>query len=174
MFQGFHHYGQHDMTFFQMSEWPKTGASQTQENIIIDETLVNTIKQSTLQRWRGKKKEDPNLSQKDNTSVGMVYRLHSDINSGINMSMKILDQSGMVCSSYCGWDHIAMVCENWILQLILDLTDNNILGTLIYTHTQLFISIDVMVWISTYLTCKVWVVNCKLCCSSTWWEVVTL
>jgi hypothetical protein len=48
-----------------------------------------------------KKKEDPKPSQKDNTSVGMENRLHSDINSGINMNMKILDQSGMVYLSYC-------------------------------------------------------------------------
>ncbi len=108
------------------------------------------------------KKEDPKPSQKDNTSVGMENRLHSDINSGINMNMKILDQSGMVYLSYCSWDHIAMVCENWISQLISDLTHNNILATLIYIHTQLFMSIDVMVWVSTYLGCKVWVVNCKL------------
>jgi hypothetical protein len=53
-------------------------------------------------------------------------------------------------SSYCGWDHIAMVCENWIFQFILDPTGNNILGTLIYIHTQLFMNINAMVWISTF------------------------
>jgi hypothetical protein len=73
--------------------------------------------------------------------------LHSDINPGINMSMRISNHSGMVCSSYYGWDHIAMLCENWILWLItrLDLNRNNILGTLIYFHIQLFMSINVMV-----------------------------
>jgi hypothetical protein len=68
----------------------------------------------------------------------------------------------MVCSLYCGWDHIAMVCENWMFWLILDLIGNNILSTLIYIHTQLFTSINAMVWVSTFLGCKVWVVNCKL------------
>lgn len=68
---------------------------------------------------------------------------------------------GMVCSSYYGWDHIAMLCENWILWLItrLDLNRNNILGTLIYFHIQLFMNINVMVWISTWFWCKVWIVN---------------
>jgi hypothetical protein len=108
------------------------------------------------------------------TSVGLVYRLHSDINSSINMNMKILDQLGMVCSSYCNWNHIVMVCENWTPQLIIYTTGNNILGTLIYIHKQLFMSIDAMVWISTFIGCKVWVVNCKLCCSSTWREAITL
>jgi hypothetical protein len=108
------------------------------------------------------------------TNVGLIYRLHSDINPGINMSMKILDQSGMVCPSYYGWDHIPMACENWIPWLISDPTGNNILGTLIYIHTQLFMNIDAMAWVSTFLRCKVWVVNYKLCCSLAWWEVVTL
>ncbi len=107
------------------------------------------------------------------TSVGLVHRLHSDINPGINMSMKISNRFGMVCSSYCIWDHFAMVCENRIPQLILDSTSNNILGTLIYIHAQLFINTDAMVWVLTFLGCKVWVVNCKLCCSLAWWEVVT-
>jgi hypothetical protein len=48
------------------------------------------------------------------TNVGLVYSLYLDINLGINMNMKIFDQSNMVCSSYCGWNHIAVVCENWI------------------------------------------------------------
>jgi len=69
----------------------------------------------------------------------------------------------MVCASYCGWGHIAMVCEDWILQLIPDATCNNILSTLIYIHTQLFMNIDAMVWVSNFLGCKVWVVNCMLC-----------
>jgi hypothetical protein len=38
-----------------------------------------------------------------------------------------------------------MVCENWIPQLRLDPTGNNILGTLIYIRTQLFMNIDAMV-----------------------------
>jgi hypothetical protein len=96
------------------------------------------------------------------TNVGLVYRLYLDINPGINMSMKILNQSSMVCSLYCNWDHIVMVCENWIFQLILDPIGNNILGTLIYIHTHLFMSIDTMVYVSIFFKCKEWVVNCKL------------
>jgi len=80
----------------------------------------------------------------------------------------------MVYSTYYGWDHMIMVCENWIPQLRLDPTGNNILGTLIYIRTQLFMNIDVMVWISTFLGCRVWVVNCKLCCYLAWWEALTL
>jgi hypothetical protein len=38
-----------------------------------------------------------------------------------------------------------MVCEDWIHRFILDVTCNNILGTLIYMHTQLFMNIDAMV-----------------------------
>jgi hypothetical protein len=58
--------------------------------------------------------------------------------------------------------HIAIVCENWIPWLILNSTGKNILGALIYIHTQLFMSINAMVGVSTFLRCKVWVVNCKL------------
>jgi hypothetical protein len=53
------------------------------------------------------------------------------------MSMKMPDQSGMVCSSYWSRDHITMVCENWIPRLILDSTGNNILGTLI-SYTTIY------------------------------------
>jgi hypothetical protein len=107
------------------------------------------------------------------TNVGLVYKLYSDINLGINKSMKIFNQSGMVCSSYYGWDHIAMVCENWIFWLISNSIGNNILGTLIYIHTQLFMSIDAMIWISIFLGCKMWILNCKLYIA-TWWEADTL
>jgi hypothetical protein len=58
--------------------------------------------------------------------------------------------------------------------LISNLIGNNILSTLIYIHTQLFMNINAMVWVSTFLGCKVWVVNYKLCCSSAWQEAVTL
>jgi len=48
-----------------------------------------------------------------------------------------------------------MVCEDWIPRLIPYATCNNILNTLIYIHTQLFMNIDAMVWVSTFLGCKV-------------------
>jgi hypothetical protein len=38
-----------------------------------------------------------------------------------------------------------MVCEDWIPQLIQDVICNNILGILIYIHTQLFMNINAMV-----------------------------
>jgi hypothetical protein len=92
----------------------------------------------------------PSALRSVNTSLGLEHRLHSDINPGINMNMRISNQPDMVWSSYCGWDHIAMLCENWILWLVPNLNYNNILRTLIYFHTQLFMSINVMVWISTF------------------------
>jgi hypothetical protein len=92
----------------------------------------------------------PSAVRSVNTSLGLEHRVHSDINPGMNMSMRISNQSGMVCSSYSDWDHIAMLYENWILWFIPNLNHNNILGTLIYFHTQLFMSINVMVWISTF------------------------
>jgi hypothetical protein len=38
-----------------------------------------------------------------------------------------------------------MVCEDWVPQLIPDVTCNKILGTLIYIHTQLLMKINAMV-----------------------------
>jgi len=139
------------------------GASQTQENIIIDETLVNIIKQSTLQRWRETKKKRTQ-SRARRTILVLEWKIGcTQISTRVSTWVwKYSTNRVMVYSSYFSWDHIAMVCENWISQLISDLTHNNILATLIYIHTQLFMSIDVMVWVSTYLGCKVWVVNCKL------------
>ncbi len=94
-------------------------------------------------------------------SVGLVLGC-TQISTWVSIWVKILDPLGVVCSLYCGWDHIAMVCENWIFWLILDPIGNNILSTFIYIHTQLFMSINAMVWVSTFLGCKVWVVNWKL------------
>jgi hypothetical protein len=42
----------------------------------------------------------PNQNMWVLTNVGMVYRLHSNFNLNININMKILDQSNMVCLSY--------------------------------------------------------------------------
>jgi hypothetical protein len=52
----------------------------------------------------------PSAVRSVNTSLGLEYRLDSDINPGINMNMRISNHLGMVCSSYYGWDHIAMLC----------------------------------------------------------------
>ncbi len=95
-------------------------------------------------------------------NVGLVYRLYSNINLGIIWVWKYLTNWVWFAHHSTGWDHIAMVCENWIFWLISYSIGNNILGTLIYIHTQLFMSINAMVWISIFLRCKAWVVNCNL------------